>query len=318
MNTRTSTYHNDGIGSTRELTDTAGNITDTYTYRAFGGLEARTGITANNYLFTGEQFDPNLGFYYLRARYFDPEQGRLLSMDDFAGNIFEPATLHKYLYAHADPVNNLDPSGNITLGGTLSAIGTVARLALISYTGYSLAAAIYDERHMLHEMVVNMIIAYNGGAAGLAASAFGDETVPSAGAAAAIVAGAVATQGHHTIPEYLCGAKRQQLSRIPIPEHAQIHVQLYGIRVSALLGQELTIKKILRRPTTKDRNNDRFLLGGTSAGRATIAYAIEYVYEIGDWFGTGVPTISLVFPGEKRDFINGKSSYPNCSKKKKK
>ena len=32
-------------------------------------------------------------------------------MDPFAGENDEPLSLHKYLYAHADPINNIDPSG---------------------------------------------------------------------------------------------------------------------------------------------------------------------------------------------------------------
>jgi YD repeat-containing protein len=43
----------DGQGSVRYLTDTDGNITDTYDYDAFGNLIHRTGTTDNNYLYTG-------------------------------------------------------------------------------------------------------------------------------------------------------------------------------------------------------------------------------------------------------------------------
>ena len=43
-----------------------------------------------------------------------PQQGRFLTMDTWPGSPYDPATLHKYLYTHADPVNNIDPSGNQT------------------------------------------------------------------------------------------------------------------------------------------------------------------------------------------------------------
>ena len=46
-----------------------GTVTDTYDYDAFGNLINPTGTTPNNYLFAGEQFDPDLGLYYNRARY---------------------------------------------------------------------------------------------------------------------------------------------------------------------------------------------------------------------------------------------------------
>ena len=41
--------------------------------------------TPNLYLYTGEQFDPDLGMYYLRARYMDPADGRFWTRDTFEG-----------------------------------------------------------------------------------------------------------------------------------------------------------------------------------------------------------------------------------------
>jgi hypothetical protein len=40
-----------------------------------------------------------------------PDAGRFQTMDSYEGTQEEPLTLHKYLYAHADPVNGTDPSG---------------------------------------------------------------------------------------------------------------------------------------------------------------------------------------------------------------
>jgi len=109
-------YHYDGLGSTRVLTDNSGASTDSYDYEAFGELLAQSGNTENNYLYTGEQIDPNTGNYYLRARYYNPANGRFLSMDSFDGIPQDPITLHKYLYGNADPVNMIDPSGYFSLG----------------------------------------------------------------------------------------------------------------------------------------------------------------------------------------------------------
>jgi len=108
-------FHSDGLGSTRALTDEAGAVTDRYTFSAFGKLLDHQGSDPNAYLFAGESLDPNSGFYYLRARWMDPEGGRFVSIDPFAGLANEPITLHKYLYANADPIDATDPSGTESL-----------------------------------------------------------------------------------------------------------------------------------------------------------------------------------------------------------
>jgi RHS repeat-associated protein len=105
-------YGFDGHGSVRFLMDTNGSITDTYTYDAYGTLIASTGTTPNNYLYAGQQWDSDLGFYYNRARYLNVDTGRFWTSDSTDGNNEDPLSLHKYLYAADDPVNNEDPSGN--------------------------------------------------------------------------------------------------------------------------------------------------------------------------------------------------------------
>ena len=60
---------------------------------------------------SGEQFDPDLSLYYLRARYYNAATGRFLSRDPEDGKAIDPKTLHKYLYVGGDPVNWIDPTG---------------------------------------------------------------------------------------------------------------------------------------------------------------------------------------------------------------
>jgi RHS repeat-associated protein len=109
--TLTSYYVYDGQGSVRALTNASGTVTDTYDYDAFGNLLHSTGTTPNNYLYVGEELDPDLHFYYLRARYLNAATGRFLTVDPYLGDLTDPISLHRYLYAGADPVNNHDPSG---------------------------------------------------------------------------------------------------------------------------------------------------------------------------------------------------------------
>ncbi len=104
-------YHYDGHLSTRQLADSTGTVTDSYVYDAFGNLLSSTGTTVNEFRYTGEQYDANVGFYYLRARYYNTEIGRFQTQDGYEGSSFDPATLHLYLYVQNDPVNWVDPSG---------------------------------------------------------------------------------------------------------------------------------------------------------------------------------------------------------------
>ena len=107
----TSYYGYDGNGNVRFLTATNATVSDTYVYDLFGDLIASTGTTPNNYRYTGEQYDPNLGFYYLRDRYSNPNTGRLMSRDSFEGSVFDPPSLHRYTYCANNPANCIDPSG---------------------------------------------------------------------------------------------------------------------------------------------------------------------------------------------------------------
>jgi RHS repeat-associated protein len=137
-NCSVSYYQYDGHGSVRLLTGVSGEITDTYDYDAFGNLISRTGTTSNNYLFSGEQLDSSLGFYYLRARYLNPSPGRFWSMDSYEGGSYDPGSLHKYSYTRNSPTNLIDPSGHFSLGDTLNTsvlIGTISGFTLGLVTG---------------------------------------------------------------------------------------------------------------------------------------------------------------------------------------
>ena len=104
-------YNTDGQGNVRQLTNESGVVTDTYTYDAFGKLLSQTGTTPNVYQYSGERFDSDLGLIHLRARYLNVDRGRFMSLDPYPGEMDEPASIHKYLYTNADPVNYVDPSG---------------------------------------------------------------------------------------------------------------------------------------------------------------------------------------------------------------
>jgi RHS repeat-associated protein len=137
-------YGYDGAGSVRQLTNSAGAVTDEYEYDAYGNFFTKQGTTPNNYLYRGEQYDSDLSLYYLRARYYNPATGRFLSRDPENGFLSIPITLHKYLYAGGNPPNWSDPRGRdiveylMTLGArsvsTVEYLNTIGCYASILVT----------------------------------------------------------------------------------------------------------------------------------------------------------------------------------------
>jgi hypothetical protein len=71
----------------------------------------------------------------------DPSVGRFVGVDPFEGAPQAPVSLHRYLYANANPINFNDPSGQFSIAEFLTA--SVVRSVLIgmsaSATGYGLS-----------------------------------------------------------------------------------------------------------------------------------------------------------------------------------
>ncbi|HEU4977807.1 MAG TPA: RHS repeat-associated core domain-containing protein, partial [Solirubrobacteraceae bacterium] len=104
-------YHHDQLGSTRLLTDSTGAATATFSYTPYGGLAGSTGTQSTPIGYAGEYTDPETGFQYLRARYYDPGAGQFLTRDPLLQQ-----TREAYVYTHDNPVSGSDPSGKLMPG----------------------------------------------------------------------------------------------------------------------------------------------------------------------------------------------------------
>ncbi|MGE3412163.1 MAG: RHS repeat-associated core domain-containing protein [Dehalococcoidia bacterium] len=72
----------------------------TYDHSVFSAITSHSGPSTNYWLFTGEQQDQasgDTGYYFLRARYYDPSLGRFISRDPL---LFD----QRYVYARSNPV----------------------------------------------------------------------------------------------------------------------------------------------------------------------------------------------------------------------
>ncbi len=106
-------YLFDALGSVVDLTTPGGTLLAKYQYDAWGNVRSSIDTAANIFGFTGHEMDSESGLIYAKARFYDPETGRFLSHDPADGNPANPPSLHKYLYAFANPTSYVDPTGEV-------------------------------------------------------------------------------------------------------------------------------------------------------------------------------------------------------------
>jgi RHS repeat-associated protein len=123
----TTFYHADHLGSVIKVTDGTGATVMTRRYAPHGELEV--GSTEPGYAFTGREWDPEIGLYYYRARYYDPASGRFISEDPIG---FRAGT-NFYAYVQNDPIAHRDPSG---LFGAIGLIAGIIVTGIIIYNLY--------------------------------------------------------------------------------------------------------------------------------------------------------------------------------------
>ena len=89
------------------------SVVASYTYDAFGNLTSQIGESDNPFLYCGEYFDAETQTYYLRARYYNPANGRFTQQDAWSFmDISDPLSLNLYTYCYNNPVMYVDPSGH--------------------------------------------------------------------------------------------------------------------------------------------------------------------------------------------------------------
>jgi RHS repeat-associated protein len=103
-------YHQDGLGSVTDLTDSAGATAKSYSYDAYGTILESPGTVDQPYTYTGREFDAETGLYYYRARYYDAMTGRFLQNDPIG---FRGGDVNLFSYVRNNPSNFIDPKGTI-------------------------------------------------------------------------------------------------------------------------------------------------------------------------------------------------------------
>jgi len=142
-------YHYDQSGNTLALTDDNGIVTDKYAYEPFGSTTVK-GTSHNPFRFVGAYgvMDDGNGLHYMRARYYNTEARRFMSLDARYGQVTDPMALNRYQYVSGNPMVGVDPSGKYTeeewssIGDTLFKAGikisSSSGNALLKYGGNGL------------------------------------------------------------------------------------------------------------------------------------------------------------------------------------
>jgi RHS repeat-associated protein len=107
----TSFYLFDGLGSTTQLVNSTGSVTDSYLYDSFGSALLTSGSTVNPFRYVGRvgyYMDVDTAQYYLRARNYAAGIGRFLSRDRI---LIYRRGANLYSYCGNRPTAPTDPSG---------------------------------------------------------------------------------------------------------------------------------------------------------------------------------------------------------------
>lgn len=104
----------DGLGSVVAVTDSNGAPQSMFDYEPFGAQAAEDRLDPKApqmpLRFAGEYLDPGTGLYHLRARQYDPADGRFLTTDPLPQGIEDPY-VSSYIYANDRPTVLIDPTG---------------------------------------------------------------------------------------------------------------------------------------------------------------------------------------------------------------
>lgn len=109
---------NDSIGSTRATINDLGIVTGEYNYDEYGNQTVAANVaTETPFKFAGEYLDEDTGFYYLRARWYDPQTTQFTTVDPILNS-----THLAYGYTAGNPLSFTDPLG-LDFGQDLTQLG---------------------------------------------------------------------------------------------------------------------------------------------------------------------------------------------------
>ncbi len=146
-------YRRNTLGDIEAILDTDGAVVIRYTYDAWGNhvicdangneISGDSIGSINPYRYRGYYYDTETGLYYLTARYYDPETGRFINVDDIS--YIDPDSingLNLYVYCYNNPVMYTDPSGEAAWWEWLAGVLVVVAVTALVVVTAGVAAAV--------------------------------------------------------------------------------------------------------------------------------------------------------------------------------
>ncbi len=123
-------YHPDQLGSGSMITNEAGAEVLRIVYDVYGNIDQFASGKLNPDTgeiehevgnlplmvlaakFTGQEYDPETGFYYYNARYYDPNMGQFTTPDTEIPDPSDSQGYNRYMYVKGNPIKYSDPTGH--------------------------------------------------------------------------------------------------------------------------------------------------------------------------------------------------------------
>ncbi|CAM3317572.1 type IV secretion protein Rhs [Paenibacillus taichungensis] len=112
-----------GHGDVIELRDSNGEVLNQYVYDIWGNILSKEEKVHNPFRYSGELWDDTTELQYLRARWYNPGEGRFLNEDTYNGELDDPLTQNLYTYVLNNPLRYVDPTGNKQCEGATTCEG---------------------------------------------------------------------------------------------------------------------------------------------------------------------------------------------------
>ncbi|HNW89197.1 MAG TPA: RHS repeat-associated core domain-containing protein [Bacteroidales bacterium] len=163
-------YHQNSLGSVVAVTDNTGTVVERYEYDGYGTPSifdaayvprAATAI-GNTYMFTGREYDTETGYYYYRARTYNPLWGRFLQRDPVGIWLDEVNAGNGYGYVGNNPIIRLDPNGELfwVIAGVVVA-GAALIVAVVDIVYEPAPSCVENQINPLREYKVDCYVTKN-------------------------------------------------------------------------------------------------------------------------------------------------------------